>query len=153
MDTTTKSTLALLIQHLRADLSYTQSELSRLDYVEEVASPPADTRNCNVANDSRHGMVNLPIHYTLGRGVLEALGDKVEKAVFSAFRTVSRGDDVWGTNQYELDYLGIGMSIDLYWDRDNQCVCLHLDLVKTDSSIENDRFGEEIAVPPGRTLS
>ena len=145
-----KSRLAWIIDTLKDDLFFAQSELSRTDFVDEVANPPGGTNTDPVANDnlnppdvpnSRHGVVKLPIHYTLGRGVLEALGDEVQDAVFSAFRKVTGCSNIWGNNQ-EMDYSRIGMSIDLHWDKENQLVCLHLELVHTDDRIDEEGWTE-----------
>jgi hypothetical protein len=88
--------------------------------------------------NSRHGVVKLPIHYTLGRGVLEALGDEVQEAVFRAFRKVTSCSNMWRSNNQEMDYSRTGMSIDLHWDKENQLVCLHLELVHTDDRIDEE---------------
>jgi hypothetical protein len=113
----------------------------------------SDTQNPSGVSGSRVGMVNLPIQYTLGRGVSEALGDEVQEAVFKAFRQVAWGGEGWSINHREIDCCGIRMSIDLYWDNENQCVCLHLELVCTVERICMDKFGEEIAMPQGRSLN
>ena len=151
MDKEYKSRLSRIIDTLKDDLYFAQSELSRTDFVDEVANPPGGTNTDPVANDnlnppdvpnSRHGVVKLPIHYTLGRGVSEALGDKVQKAVFSAFRKVTGCRPTWGSNNQEMDYCRTGMSIDLHWDKENQLVCLHLDLVHTDDRIDEEGWTE-----------
>jgi hypothetical protein len=152
----TKSKLAFIIDYLKDDLAHAKSELSRLDYVDEAAAAPGEThdnQNLPHATNDRFGVVNLPIHYTLGREVSGALGDHVQDAVFKAFRKVSVDGDMWGINHREIDFRGVGMSIDLYWDKANRCVCLHLELVHTDEHISMDEFGEEIAMPQGRALN
>ena len=147
----TKSKLAFVIDFLKDDLAHAQSELSRLDYDEATAVPGETHADQNPAHavNTRFGVVNLPIHYTLGRGLSGALGDHVQDAVFKAFR---EGTAV-GDTLHEIDFCGVGMSIDLYWDKENQCVCLHLELVHTDEHISMDDFGEEIAMPQGRSLN
>ena len=150
MDTNTK--LAFIIDFLKDDLAHAQSELSRLDYVDEAAAAPGEThadQNPPHAPNNRFGVVNLPIHYTLGRGVSEALGDDVQEAVFKAFREGTAAGD----KLHEIDFCSIGMSIDLYWDKENRCVCLHFELIHTDERISMDDFGEEIAMPQGRSLN
>ncbi len=146
-----KSRIAWIIDTLKDDLYFAQSELSRTDFVDEVANPPGDTNTDPVANDnlnpphvpnSRHGVVKLALHYTLGRGVLEALGDEVQGAVFSAFRKVTGCGSTWRNNYQEMDYSGTGMSIDLHWDKENQLVCLHLELVHTDDRIYEEEWTE-----------
>jgi hypothetical protein len=162
MDTTKKSKLKRIIRMLKDDLDIAQSELTRLDFIDEVANPLPDVLKDQVVNDNltslhtangQYGVVKLPIHFTLGRGMSEALGDEVEKAVFNAFRKVSRGSDAWGINHQEMGFSDIGTSIGMYWDGDNQCVCLHLELVHTDEQISMDEFNEQMAVPPGRFLN
>jgi hypothetical protein len=150
MDTNTK--LAFIIDFLKDDLAHAQSELSRLDHVDNAAAVPGEThadhgnQNPPHAANNRFGVVNLPIHYTLGRGLSGALGDRVQDAVFKAFREGTAAGD----NQHEIDFCGVGMSIDLYWDKENRCVCLHLEFVHTDEHISMNEFGEEIAMPQGR---
>jgi hypothetical protein len=151
----TKSKIAFIIDFLKDDLAHAQSELSRLDYDEAAAAPGEthDDQNPPQAPSSRFGVVILPIHYTLGRGVSGALGDEVQQAVFKAFRKVTAAGDMWGINHREIDFRGVGMSIDLYWDKEDRCVCLHLELVHTDEHISMDEFGEEIAMPQGHSLN
>ena len=139
MDTNTKSKISFVIDFLKDDLAHAQSELSRLDYVDEAAAAPGN-RNPPQAPNNRFGVVNLPIHYTLGRGLSGALGDHVQDAVLKAFREGTAAGD----NLHEIDFCGIGMLIDLYWDKENQCVCLHLELVHTDEHISMDEFGAEL---------
>ena len=162
MDTNTKSKLAFIIKLLKDDLDEAKSELSRLDFADEAASPSSDTLSDYVANDNQNaprvsnnqfGMVKLPIHYTFGWGMSEALGDKVQEAVFKAFRQVAWGGDGWSINNGEIEFCGVGMSIDMYRDKENRCACLHLELVHTDEHISMDEFGEEIAMPQGRSLN
>ena len=83
----------------------------------------------------------------------EALGDEVQEVVFKALRKVSVDGDMWGISHREIDFGSVGMSIDLYWDKENQCVCLHLEFVHTDEHIDMDEFGEDIAMPQGRSLN
>jgi hypothetical protein len=159
MDTNTKSKIAFIIDYLKDDLAHAKSELSRLDYVDEATAAPGEThadhgnQNPPQATNSRFGVANLPIHFTLGRGVADALGDEVQQAVFTAFRRVARGGDEWSINHREVNWRSVGMSIDLYWDKENRCACLHLELVHTDERISMDEFGEEIVMPQGRSLN
>ena len=155
MDTNTKSKISFIIDFLKDDLAHAQSELSRLDYDEATAVPGETHADQNPAHavNTRFGVVNLPIHYTLGRGLSGALGDHVQDAVFKAFRQVAWGGDGWSLNHREIDCCGVGMSIDLYWDKENQCVCLHLELVCTVERICMDEFGEDIAMPQDRSLN
>ena len=147
-------TLGYIINLLKDDIDEAKSELNRLTFVDEEAEPASasDNLTTNPTAGPQFGTVILPIHFTLGRGVSEALGDRVDQAVFKAFREVTAGEK-WGQNHREMDFRGIGIAIELYWDRDNQCACLHLDLVKTDHSLEMEEFGEEIAMPQGRSLN
>jgi hypothetical protein len=147
----TKSKLAFIIDYLKDDLAHAKSELSRLDYNEAAAVPGEthDNQHPPQAPNNRFGVANLPIHYTLGRGLSGALGDHVQDAMLKAFREVTAACG----NHHEIDFCGVGMSIDLYWDKENRCVCLHLELVHTDEHIDMDEFGEEIAVPQGRSLN
>ena len=162
MNTNTKSKLAFIIKLLKDDLDEAKSELSRLDFVDEGVNPTSNTRSDYVENDNQNaplvpngqfGMVKLPIHYTLGRGVSGSLGNEVQEAVFKAFRQVAWGGDGWSINNGEIEFCGVGMSIDMYWDKENRCACLHLELVHTDEHISMDEFGEEIAMPQGRSLN
>ena len=146
------------IDYLKDGLDHAKSELSRLDFVNEIAVGPldhlaGDARNQQRGSHSRFGMVALPIHYTLGRGVTEALGDHVENAVFRVFREVANEISV-GIGQTEIEMLRTGFLASIYWDKENRIACLHLELVHTDSQISGEDFDAyDAEYPPGRPLN
>lgn len=161
MDTKMKLKVGQIIDALTDDIDYAKSELHRLTFVDEAANPPTETQIHEIANDnttsshdpeSHHGVVTLPLHYTLGHGVPEALGDDVEAAVFSVFRRILAAGDRSNLLSCEVESCG-GMAIDLYFDRDCRSVCLHLELVRTDSSIDWEEAEEVIATPQRRSLN
>jgi hypothetical protein len=165
MDKETKSRVTHItneMSQLMDDIDYIKSELHRLTFVEEEANPPTDTLIYESANDnatrshgpqSHHGVVTLPLHYTLGRGVPEALGDDVESVVLTVYRRVLEAGDRAGLQSREVDLCGTGMAIDAYFDRDNQSICLHIELVHTDDSIIWGEAEEEATLPPRRSLN
>jgi hypothetical protein len=162
MDVTTKETLDFIINLLIDDIDMAKSELKRLTFENEVANPPCDPSMPDGANDnldtarvseSQFGTVNLPLQYTLGRGIPEALGDHLEEVVFTAFRKVAGVTDIRGLGTTEMNFRRTGMLVSRYWDKENKCVCLHLELVHTEDSIDMEFFDEEIGVPQGRPLN
>ena len=95
----------------------------------------------------------LPIHYTLGRDVAEVLGDDVESAVFRIFREVANEISM-GMGQTEIEMLRSGFLASVYWDKENQIACLHVELVHTDSQISGEDFDAyDREYPPGRPLN
>jgi hypothetical protein len=146
------------IDYLKDGLDHAKSELSRLDFVDEVAAAPldhlaGDARNQRRGSHGRFGMVTLSIHYTLGRGVAEVLSDDVESAVFRAFRHIA--DEIsMGIGQKEIEMLRTGILASVYWDKENRIVCLHLELVHTDSQIRGEDFDAyDAEYPPSRPLN
>ena len=129
---------------LREDIRFVSSELSRLRGDIEGA----DDHQCNPRKPANHGgQINLPIHYTYGIGVAEAHGDRLENAVLTAFREATR-DIYRGRAACEVNYCGVGMMADLFWDKELRVTCLHLELIRTEELIRSDEFDaaeEEIA--------
>jgi len=155
MDVTTKETLGWIINYLIDNVEMAKSELNRLTFEDETANDGAnDNQGIEENSSNGFGTVNLPIHYTLGRGMKEVLGLHVEETVLLAYRTVSDSTVRHGVGNIEMDYRGIGMSIDMYRDRDSECVCLHLELVQTNFSIDVEEFvGDIEGAPQGRSLN
>ena len=53
-------------------------------------------------------MFNLPVHYTLGRGLAEELGeDLLDIAVFTAFREAAKVGNQSDLNRHEFDFRGL----------------------------------------------
>ncbi|MBT4700059.1 MAG: hypothetical protein HOB79_03220 [Rhodospirillaceae bacterium] len=146
------------IDYLKDGLDHANSELSRLDFEDEVAAVPhdrlaGDAKNQQRGSHSRFGKVTLPIHYTLGRDVAEVLGDDVESAVFRIFREVANEISM-GMGQTEIEMLRSGFLASVYWDKENQIACLHVELVHTDSQISGEDFDAyDREYPPGRPLN
>ena len=101
MDEKTKAEMAYIINTLRGDLDYAKAEISRLDFEDEAAKKDGDTHGPNAAGgiqnlpqpQGRHfGMAMLPIHYTFGRGVPEALGDDTEGVAYDRRRPWAAAD-------------------------------------------------------------
>ena len=155
MDVTTKESLGWIINYLIDNIEMAKSELNRLTFDDEAANDGAnDKQGKDVNSNDDFGTFNLPIHYTLGRGMKGALGIHVEETVSLAYRTVSDSTIRHGVGNIEMDYRGIGMSIDMYRDRDSECVCLHLELVQTNFSIDVEEFvGDIEGAPQGRSLN
>jgi hypothetical protein len=146
------------IDYLKDGLDHAKSELSRLDFVDDVAVAAldhlaGDARNLQRSSHGPFGMVTLPIHYTLGRGVAEALGDHVENAVFRIFRQVANKISM-GIGQTEIEMHRTGFLASVYWDKEDQIACLHVELVHTDSQIRGEDFDAyDAEYPPGRPLN
>ena len=89
----------------------------------------------------------------LFRSVAEALGDDVESTVFRTFRHIA--DEIsMGIGQKEIEMLRTGILASVYWDKENRIVCLHLELVHTDSQIRGEDFDAYAAeYPPSRPLN
>ena len=139
---------------MRDELAFANSQLSRLDFTDEAAKEPGDTQNPPPVPNSHFGVASLPIHYTLGRGVPEALGDKVELAVFHSFREVATAVNRKGIGDQEIDILGTGMMATSFWDKQNRLVCLHLELLHTEQCIRTDDWEEaEREVNQDRSLN
>ena len=120
-----------------------------------LKNTPLDKRNTLKNPQPQHGMFNLPLHYTMGRGVPEALGDDMDAVVFRAFRAASGAGNPHILNHHEIDLENVGIATEMWWDKYGRCVYLHLELVHTDDSIwmeENrgDIIGE---APPERSLN
>ena len=137
MDDKNRTAIAHIITALRDDLDYAKSELSRLDFEGEAAKKDGDTHGPNAAGgiqnlpqpQGRHfGMAMLPIHYTLGRGVPEALGDDTEGVAFRTFREVATATNRQGVGELEVNVRGVGMLASSFWDKEKRLVCLHLEL-------------------------
>ena len=132
---------------LREGIKFVSSELSRLKGNIEVAETSDDHQSIPCKPSSHGGQINLPIHYTFGIGVAEANGDRLEKAVLTAFREATR-DIYRGRAACEVNYCGVGMLADLFWDKELRMTCLHLELIRTEELIRSDEFDaaeEEIA--------
>jgi hypothetical protein len=121
---------------LREGIRFVSSELSRLkgdvegsDYHQSKPQKPA----------SHSGQINLPIHYTYGIGVAEALGERLGNAVLTAFREAA-SDIYRGRVACEVNYCGVGMVADLHWDKELKMTCLHLELIRTEDQIVMDEF-------------
>ena len=135
---------------LREDVRFVRSELSRLKGdIEGSDVHPSDPRK--PANHG--GQINLPIHYTYGIGVAEALGERLENAVLTAFREATRSA-CGGSAAREVNYCGVGMMADLFWDKELRMTCLHLELVRTEEQISMEGFDSiEDEIAPGVVMN
>ncbi len=132
--------LAWIIDRLKDDLGLAKSELSRLEY-DEAANTLSAGDMASVAGNEPHGshsqfgQVAMVIHYTLGHGVAEALGDNLEQAVYRAFHEASAVKR-WSRAKLEVTYLGAGMLADVVFDREEKLAYLHLELTRTQQNID-----------------
>jgi hypothetical protein len=121
---------------LREGVRFVSSELSRLKGDIEGS----DVHQSDPRKPANHGgQINLPIHYTYGIGVAEALGERLVNAVLKAFREATRGV-YGGSTACEVNYCGVGMMADLFWDKELRMTCLHLELVRTEEQISMEEF-------------
>jgi hypothetical protein len=81
------------------------------------------------------GVAHVPIKYTLGRGVPEALGDRVLAAVTAAFLSSGGAGNGYGVVHCEFEVDDIGIEADARWTMLGTFVDLHLELVRTDYMI------------------
>jgi hypothetical protein len=129
---------------LREDIRFVSSELSRLKGDIEGY----DDHQGKARKPINHGgQINLPIHYTFGVGVAEALGERLENAVLITFREAT-SVIYRGRTACEVNYCGVGLMADLLWDKELRVTCLHLELTRTEDQIGWDEFDgaeEEIA--------
>ena len=165
MDKKTKSHVSYIINTmdtLTEDIAYLKSELHRLTFVDEMANPPVDPQPHGHANDntvpphgpeSHYGVATLSLHYTLGRGVPEALGDDVEGLIFHVYGIFVSAGHGSRLETYRTELRGVNMTIDLYFDRDKEVVCLHLALVHTGDSIGWGETVENNEGPQKRSLN
>ena len=145
--------LVEIIRLLKPALNLAESAISQDTDIEENDEPtdiapvellnntPMYKRNAQENLKHQYGIVNLPIHYTLGSGVLEALGDDVDEALFMAFRGVSRDGDFYRLNYCEYDFQNVGLATEMLWDKYGRCGYLHLELVHTDDAIYRNGDG------------
>jgi hypothetical protein len=144
LDVTSTDSVGGTFYRLREDIRFVSSELYRLkgeiegsDYHQSKPEKPAN----------HGGQINLTVHYTFGIGVAEALGERLENAVLTAFREAT-SDIYRGRTACEVNYCGVGLMADLLWDKELRVTCLHLGLVRTEEQIgmeEFDAVEEEIA--------
>ena len=114
---------------------------------------PQDNLNALHVSGPQCGMFNLPVHYTLGRGLAEELGeDLLDIAVFTAFREATKAGNTSDLNHHEFDFKGlydaerIGIAVESWWDKRARCICMHLELTCTDNMIFLGE-GEELEGP------
>ena len=124
---------------LREGIRFVSSELSRLKSKVEATDELDDDQSTPCKPSSHGGQINLPIHYTFGIGVAESLGERLEKAVLTAFRETTR-DIYGGRAACEVNYCSVGMVADLFWDKELRVTCLHLELIRTKKLIRSDEF-------------
>jgi hypothetical protein len=121
---------------LREGIRFVSLELSRfkgdIEGYDNHQSKPQKPAN-------HGGQINLPIHFTYGIGVAEALGERLDKAVLTAFRETTKDIDR-GRAACEINYCSVGMMADLFWDRDLRVTCLHLELIRTEDQIGMDEW-------------
>jgi hypothetical protein len=136
LEVTSTDNVGGAFSRLREDIKFVSSELSRLkgdiegsDYHQNKPRKPAN----------HGGQINLPIHYTFGIGVAEALGERLENAVLTAFRETT-SDIHRRRAACEVNYCGVGMMADLLWDKELRVTCLHLELIRTEELIRSDEF-------------
>jgi len=122
---------------------------------------PQDNLNVLHVSGPQCGMFNLPVHYTLGRGLAEELGeDLLDIAVFTAFREAAKVGNQSDLNRHEFDFRGLhdlestGIAVEAWWDKRARCVCLHLELVRTEASIWQDDWEDvEKTFSQGRSIN
>jgi hypothetical protein len=124
---------------LREDIKFVSSELSRLRRKIETTDNTDADLSIPLKPANHGGQINLPIHYTYGIGVAEALGDRMENAVMTTFREAT-GETFRGCAACEVTYCDVGLMADLFWDRELKVTCLHLELIRTDEQIVMDEF-------------
>jgi hypothetical protein len=124
---------------LREAIKFVSSELSRLKNKVEATYELDDEQGMPQRPANHGGQINLPIHYTIGIGVAEALGEKLESAVLTAFRETTR-DIYRGRAACEVNYCSVGLMADLFWDKELRVTCLHLELIRTKELIRSDEF-------------
>ncbi len=132
--------LAWIINRLKDDLGLAKSELLRLEHDEAANTLSADRSARNpetepLGSHCQFGQVEMAIHYTLGHGVAEALGDNLEQAVYRAFHEASAVKR-WSRAKLEVTYLGAGMLADVVFDREEKLAYLHLELTRTQQNID-----------------
>ena len=143
MDNKTEQ-LTWIIDRLKDDLGLAKSELSRLEYDEETDTLCTD-HMASVAGNEPHGshcqfgQVAMAIHYTLGHGVSEALGDNLERAVYRAFYEAS-AIKRYGRAKLEVNFLAVGMLADVVFDREEKLAFLHLELARTQQNLDTEEF-------------
>jgi hypothetical protein len=124
---------------LREDVRFVSSELSRLKGKARITDKSDDDQSISRKPVGHFGQINLPIHYTYGIGVAEALGERLGNAVLTAFREAA--SDIYRERvACEVNYCGVGMVADLLWDKELKMTCLHLELIRTEDQIVMDEF-------------
>ena len=103
----------------------------------------------NEVHHHHFGVVQIPINYTLGRGLPEALGNRVQAAATTAFLTLAGAGNSDDVAHCEINVDDVGIEVDARWDAAARCVGLHLELVRTDMmmAIENLNGAEETEFP------
>ena len=154
--------LARVIDKMKRDMEFANTELSRLKRECEVAELSVDEYTAPETLDDQtlpqapleqYGKINLPIHYTLGRGVADALGDRIDNAVITAFRETTKNFNLVSVES-EVNYCGVGMLAELYWDRELRMTCLHLEIIHTEQQIGMEEWdAAEEATWQDRTLN
>jgi hypothetical protein len=124
---------------LREDIRFVSSELSRLKGDIEFTDESDGGQMTPLKPANHGGQINLPIHYTYGIRVAEALGERLENAVLTAFREAT-SDIYRGRAACEVNYCGVGLMADLFWDKELRVTCLHLELIQTEEQISMEEF-------------
>jgi hypothetical protein len=147
-----KKEITHIIANLRDELDYAKAELSRLNFKDEAAEEYGKAHDPNAADEAqrpqqpqnRHsGVAMLPIHYTLGQGIPEALGDDLDPVVFSIFPKIASATNEQGIGELEVSLRGIGMLATSFWDRERRLVCLHLERAHTQQCRDEEDWEED----------
>ena len=88
-----------------------------------------------MTNEVRHrhfGVVHIPVNYTLGRGVPEALGNRVQAAATTAFLTLEGAGNSHDVAHCEINVDDVGIEVEARWDAAARCVGVHLELIRTE---------------------
>ena len=86
----------------------------------------------NEVSHRHFGVVHIPVNYTLGRGVPEALGNRVQAAATTAFLTLEGAGNSHDVAHCEINIDDVGIEVEARWDAAARCVGVHLELVRTD---------------------
>lgn len=88
---------------------------------------PQDNLNALHVSGPQCGMFNLPVHYTMGKGLPEELGEDLDIAVFLAFREAAWDGNKSDLNHSKFSFKRRSIAVDTWWDDRARCVCLHLE--------------------------
>jgi hypothetical protein len=99
----------------------------------------------NVVHVSGHqcGMFNLPVHYTMGKGLPEELGEDLDIAVFLAFREAAWDGNKSDLNHSKFSFKRRSIAVDTWWDDRARCVCLHLEICHSKDLMDWDDDPDE----------